>query len=296
MGTKNNFGIALFVLFVVFGSGCVNYTSVEDFSAGTNKFASSYNSVYSGSYDTCLSTAELRNVILELGETPSRSPLTQLQDDKAICAPYKATTEAFSESSLALVDFSKGLNLVASKNQFGSGDVTFVPSFSGINEDSLSEVPQLAGHGATIIGVNKWKDYFGSFFIQKSPQEMILETHPQLQDTLTLLGVLAQVYQVQLANYERNIKVLDTLIEDTQSTDAIKRAFVINRGRDQISRQDFLINYNQALEAVNVSYTKIYQRSELSSPKYNDPIFQQDMKEFMINISNLVQQSTLISN
>ena len=107
--------------------------------------------------------------------------------------------------------------------------------------------------------------------------------------------MFSDIYQVQLDNYERNIKVLDTLLYDVQSDDPVKRTFVINRSRDQNSRQELLNNYNEALQAVKESYKKIYERSELTNPHYKDPIFQQDMKEFLIKITNLIQQSKLIS-
>ena len=277
-------------------AGCANHQSVNDFSMGTSDFASSYNSVYPGSYDTCLSTAEIRNIILELGETPSRSPLTQLSDDKAQCAGFKEGTEAFNQTSLGLYDFSRALNLVATRSQLGSiNEEVFVPQFSGIDESAVKTVPELGGHTEEIAQVNTWKDYFQSFFVQKTPQEMILETNPQVTATVALLSVFSDIYQVQLDNYERNIKVLDTLLVDVGSDDPVKRTFVINRSRDQNQRQQLLNNYNEALEAVKSSYKKIYERSELSRPHYQDPIFQQEMKEFLIQISNLVQQSKIIS-
>ena len=60
-------------------------------------------------------------------------------------------------------------------------------------------------------------------------------------------------------------------------------------------RKAMLGNYKEALDSVKESYKNIYQRSELSDPHYNDPIFQEDMKEFLIKIQNLVQQSKIIS-
>ncbi len=166
--------------------------------------------------------------------------------------------------------------------------------FSGIDEKTADTVHELKGHRQEIVTVNQWKDYFGSFFVQKSPKEVIVENQPRIEATLALLGVFADVYQVQLDNYERNIKLLDTLLYDTESRDVVKRTFVINRGKDLDSRQKLLDNYNQALESVRESYKRIYERSELENPHYNDPIFQGEMKEFLIKISNLVQQAKLI--
>jgi hypothetical protein len=101
--------------------------------------------VYSGSYDTCLSSAEIRNVIIELGETPSRSPLSQLGEDKELCAPYKPTTEAFNESSLALYDYGQVLQLVAKHNQRPSfKNVQFIPQFNGVDESIVDTVPELS--------------------------------------------------------------------------------------------------------------------------------------------------------
>jgi len=59
---------------------------------------------------------------------------------------------------------------------------------------------------------------------------------------LTPLSVFSSV-----DNYERNIKVLDTLIYDIGSSDALKRTFVINRGRNHGTRQELLNNYTTAL-------------------------------------------------
>jgi len=303
MGTSKGMGkfsgsltVTAALLVLALQVGCANHQSVNDFSTGTSDFASSYDTMYSGSYDTCLSTAEIRNIILELGETPSRSPLTQLSDDKAQCSGFNSATEAFSQTSIGLYDFSKALDLVATRSQLGSfNEVQFIPQFSGIDESAADTVPELGGHKEEIAQVNTWKDYFQSFYVQKTPQEMILETQPQVTATLSLLGVFTDIYQVQLDNYERNIKVLDTLLHDVQSDDPVKRTFVINRSRDQNSRQELLNNYNEALEAVKESYKKISERSELTNPHYKDPIFQQDMKEFLIKISNLIQQSKLIS-
>ncbi len=291
-------GLVITVVFLGFAllAGCANHQSVNDFSMGTSEFASSYDSMYPGSYDTCLSTAEIRNIIMELGETPSRSPLTQLSDDKAQCAGFNSATEAFSQTSIGLYDFSKALELVATRSQLGSiNEAQFIPQFSGIDESAAEQVPELGAHREEIAQVNTWKDYFQSFFVQKTPQEMILETNPQVTATLALLSVFSDIYQVQLDNYERNIKVLDTLLYDVQSEDPVKRTFVMNRSRDQNSRQQLLKNYNEALQAVKDSYKKIYERSELTNPHYKDPIFQQDMKEFLIKISNLIQQSKIIS-
>ena len=303
MGTNKGMGkiggglfLSAALLILALQVGCANYRSVNDFSMGTSSFASSYSTVYSGSYDTCLSTAEIRNIILELGETPSRSPLTQLSDDKAQCSGFSSATEAFNQTSLGLYDFSKALNIVATRNQLGSfNEVQFIPQFTGIDESAAETVAELGGRTEEIAKVNTWKDYFQSFYVQKTPQEMILETQPQVTATLGLLSVFSDIYQVQLDNYERNIKVLDTLLQDVQSDDPVKRTFVINRSRDQNSRQELLNNYNEALQAVKDSYKKIYERSELTNPHYKDPIFQQEMKEFLIKISNLVQQSKLIS-
>jgi hypothetical protein len=303
MGTSKGMGktvgglfLSAALLVLALQVGCANHQSVNDFSMGTSEFASSYDTLYSGSYDTCLSTAEIRNIILELGETPSRSPLAQLSDDKAQCSGLNSATEAFNQTSLGLSDFSKALNVVATRNQLGSfNEVQFIPQFTGIDESAAETVPELGGHTEEIAKVNMWKDYFQSFYVQKTPQEMILETQPQVTATLGLLSVFSDIYQVQLDNYERNIKVLDTLLYDVQSDDPVKRTFVINRSRDQNRRQELLKNYNESLQAVKDSYKKIYERSELTNPHYKDPIFQQEMKEFLIKISNLVQQSKLIS-
>jgi hypothetical protein len=100
---------------------------------------------------------------------------------------------------------------------------------------------------------------------------------------------------VQLDNYDRNIKLLDTLLKDSESRDILKRSFVMDKTKALDKRQAMLNNYKQALDAVKASYKNIYQRSELSDPHYNDPIFQEDMKEFLIMIQNLVQQSKIIS-
>jgi len=174
-------------------------------------------------------------------------------------------------------------------------NVQFIPQFMGINESIVDTVPELRDSREEIQTVNRWEPYFLSFFAHLTPQEVILGTEPQVQATLNLLTIFTQIYQTQLDNYERNIKVLDTLIYDTGSSDAVKRTFVINRGRDHGNRQKLLNNYTTALDAVKESYKRIYQRSQLSSPHYGDPIFQQEMTEFLINIRNLVQQSKLIS-
>ena len=294
--TGGSYVITAALLVLALQAGCANHQSVNDFSMGTSEFASSYDSLYPGSYDTCLSTAEIRNIILELGETPTRSPLTQLSDDKAQCAGFNSATEAFNQTSLGLSDFGRALHLVATRSQLGSfHEVQFVPQFTGIDESAVDTVPELGGRKEEVAQVNTWKDYFQSFFVQKTSQEMILETNPQVTATLDLLSVFSDIYQVQLDNYERNIKVLDTLLYDVGSDDPVKRTFVINRSRDQNRRQELLNNYNQALEAVKQAYKQIYQRSELTNPHYKDPLFQQEMKEFLIKVSNLVQQSRLIS-
>ncbi len=277
-------------------SGCTNLQAIQDFGLGTSDFGTSYDSLYSGSYDTCLTSAEIRNVIIELGETPSRSPLTQLQDDKGRCAPYKPTTEAFNESSLALADYGKALQLVAKQNQSPSfKNVQIISQFNGIDENIVNIVPELSDSQKDVETVNQWKVYFPTFYAHKTPREVILETDRQVQATLNLLTIFTEIYQTQLDDYERNINVLDTLIYDTGSSDAIKRTFVINKSRDKNARQELLKNYNEALSAVKESQKKLYQRSELESPHYGDPIFQQEMREFLINVSTLIQQSKLIS-
>ncbi len=296
MQLKNGLAMYVSALIIISASGCANYQSVRDFGAGTGEFAGSYDNVFSGSYDTCLSTAEIKNIVLELGETPERSPLTLYGDDKQRCAPYKSEVEAFNQTSLALKDFSLALGLVVKRNELGGAfeNVQFVPQFTGIDENITETVPELRTHKKEIITVNKWKDYFGSFFVQKTPQEVILENQPRLEATFALLDVFSDIYQVQLDNYERNIKLLDTMLYDTKTRDAVKRTFVINRSKDQDRRQELLNNYNEALRAVKESYHKIYQRSELPDPHYGDPIFQTEMKEFIIKIANLVQQAKLI--
>jgi hypothetical protein len=274
----------------------VNYQAVEDFGTGTGQFAGSYDPVFTGSYDTCLSTAEIRNIILELGQTPASSPMTQYSSDKEKCAPYKSEAEAFNQTSLALLDFSRALNLVVQRSELkGAFDnVQFVPQFSGVDENITEKVAELRGHEQDVVTVNKWKDYFASFYVQKSPQEVIVENEPRLEATFALLDAFSDIYNVQLDNYERNIKLLDTLLKDSESRDALKRSFVIDRSKELDRRRAMLDNYDQALDAVKESYKSIYQRSELSDPHYNDPIFQEDMKEFLIQISNLVQQSKII--
>ncbi|MEM7007899.1 MAG: hypothetical protein AAF462_02065 [Thermodesulfobacteriota bacterium] len=277
-------------------TGCANLQAIQDFSVGTSDFANSYDRVYPGTYDTCLTSAEIRNVIIELGETPSRAPLTQLEDDKGMCAPYKPTTKAFSESAKALYDYSQALELVAQQNQSPSFRKTpFIPRFQGIDPNIVDTVPELGNSKKQVELVNQWEPYFKTFFAQKTPQEVILETGPYVDATLELLTEFSNIYQIQLDDYERNITVLDRVIEDTGSSDVIKRTFVINNSRDKDSRQELLKNYNQALISVIESQKRLFQRSELDSPHYSDPIFQQDMQEFLINISNLVQQSKLIA-
>ncbi|MEQ9618675.1 MAG: hypothetical protein RIG61_05840 [Deltaproteobacteria bacterium] len=277
-------------------SGCVNYQAVQDFGAGTGEFAGSYDNVFTGSYETCLSTNELKNIILDLGETPSKSPLTQYGSDKQICAPYKAEAEAFSQTSLALLDFSEALRLVIKRTELsGAFDkAQFVPQFSGIDENIADTVHELRAHRQEVITVNQWKDYFGSFYVQKSPQEVILENQPRMEATFALLNVFSDIYQVQLDNYGRNIKLLDTLLYETESRDAVKRTFVINQSKSLDRKQELLSNYNDSLNAVKESYHKIYERSELPNPHFNDPVFQAEMKEFLIRISTLVQEARII--
>lgn len=296
MKLKKSLALYVSAFFIFAASGCVNYQAVQDFGEGTGEFAGSYDAVFTGSYDTCLSTAEIKNVILDLGQTPAKSPLTQYGTDKAACAPYKTEADAFNQTSLALQDFSEALRLTVRHGELGGAfeKVQFVPQFSGINENITDTVHELRNHQQEIITVNQWTDYFGSFFVQKSPQEVIVENQPRIEATLALLGVFADIYQVQLDNYERNIKLLDTLLYDTESNDPVKRAFVINGGKDHDNRQELLDNYNEALKAVKESYKRIYERSELQNPHYSDPIFQSEMKECLIKISNLVQQAKLI--
>lgn len=284
-------------LFLGLASGCVNYQAVGDFGTATGQFAGSYDPVFAGSYDTCLSTSEIKNIIMELGRTPASSPMTQYSSDKEKCAPYKAEAEAFNQTSLALLDFSRALGLVVKRSELKGAfeNVQFVPQFTGVDENITETVPELRGHSQDVITVNKWKDYFASFYVQKSPQEVILENEPRIEATFALLDEFSDIYQVQLDNYERNIKLLNTLLKDSESRDILKRSFVMDRTKELDRRQAMLDNYNQALEAVKESYKSIYQRSELSNPHYNDPIFQEDMKEFLIKIQNLVQQSKIIS-
>ncbi len=289
----------LICIYIIVGlaTGCVNYQAIGDFGTGTGQFAGSYNSVFTGSYDTCLGTAEIRNIIMELGQTPASSPMTQYTSDKEKCAPYKSEAGAFNQTSLALLDFSRALGLVVKRSELKGAfeNVQFVPQFSGVDENITETVTELRGHGKDVVTVNQWKDYFTSFYVQKSPQEVILENADRLEATFALLDTFSDIYKEQIDNYERNIKLLDTLLEDSQSRDALKRSFVIDRSKELDRRRAMLENYDQALDAVRVSYKSIYERSELSDPHYNDPIFQEDMKEFLIKISNLVQQSKIIS-
>jgi hypothetical protein len=284
-------------IIVGLASGCVNYQAVGDFGTGTGQFAGSYNSVFTGSYDTCLATAEIRNIILELGRTPASSPMTQYTSDKEKCAPYKSGGGAFNQTSLALLDFSRALGLVVKRSELKGAfeNVQFVPEFSGVDENITETVTELRGHEEDVVTVNKWKDYFTSFYVQKSPQEVIVENEPRLQATFALLDAFSDIYQTQIDDYERNIKLLDTLLKDSESRDALKRSFVIDRSKELDRRRAMLDNYDQALDAVKESYKSIFERSELSDPHYNDPIFQEDMKEFLIKITNLVQQSKIIS-
>jgi hypothetical protein len=297
MGFDKYLGICIISLTAALTSGCVNYQAVQDFGTGTGQFAGSYDSVFTGSYDTCLATAEIKNIIMDLGQAPAASPLKQYTSDKGICAPYKSETSAFNQTSIALLDFSNALNLVVKRAEFKGAfeNVQFVPQFTGVDENITDTVPELKGHRDDVMTVNKWKDYFASFYVQKSPQEVILENQKRLQATFALLDIFSDVYQVQLDNYERNIKLLDTLLQDSESRDTLKRSFVINKSKDHDSSQELLNNYKEALDAVKQSYKNIYQRSELSDPHYSDPIFQEDMKEFLIKISNLVQQTRLMS-
>jgi hypothetical protein len=297
MGICKHLGVWVILLTAGLVSGCVNYQGVQDFGTGTGRFAGSYESVFTGSYNTCLATSELKNIIMNLGHTPAASPLGQYTSDKAACAPYKAETEAFSQTSFALLDFSKALELVVKRAELKGAfeNVQFIPQFTGVDENITHTVPELKGHENDIITVNKWKDYFASFYVQKSPQEVIVENQKRLKATFVLLDTFSDIYQVQLDNYDRNIKLLDTLLQDSASRDTLKRSFVIDKSKDHDRRQELLNNYNAALDDVKASYKKIYERSELPDPHYSDPIFQQDMKEFLIKISNLVQQSKLMS-
>ncbi|HSC34546.1 MAG TPA: hypothetical protein VLG45_04665 [Thermodesulfobacteriota bacterium] len=289
----------LICIYIIVGlaTGCVNYQAVEDFGTGTGRFAGSYDPVFTGSYDTCLDTAEIRNIIMELGQTPASSPMTQYTSDKEKCAPYKSEAGAFNQTSLALLDFSRALGLVVKRSELKGAfeNVQFVPQFSGVDENITETVTELRGHEKDVVTVNQWKDYFTSFYVQKSPQEVVLENADRLEATFALLDAFSDIYKEQLDNYERNIKLLDTLLEDSESRDALKRSFVIDRSKELDRRRAMLENYDQALDAVRVSYKSIYERSELSDPHYNDPIFQEDMKEFLIKITNLVQQSKIIS-
>lgn len=287
----------ILIFLVGLASGCVNYQAVGDFGNATGQFAGSYDTVFTGSYDTCLSTAEIKNIIMELGQTPASSPMTQYSSDKERCAPYKAEAEAFNQTSLALLDFSRALGLVVKRTELKGAfeNVQFVPQFTGVDENITETVPELRGRNQDVIMVNKWKDYFSSFYVQKSPQEVILENEPRLAATFALLDEFSDIYQVQLDNYGRNIRLLDTMLKDSGSRDILKRSFVMDKTKELDRRQAMLDNYNQALDAVKESYKSIYQRSELSDPHYNDPIFQEDMKEFLIKIQNLVQQSKIIS-
>lgn len=289
----------LICIYIIVGlaTGCVNYQAVEDFGTGTGRFAGSYDPVFTGSYDTCLETAEIRNIIMELGQTPASSPMTQYTSDKEKCAPYKSEAGAFNQTSLALLDFSRALGLVVKRSELKGAfeNVQFVPQFSGVDENITETVTELRGHEKDVVTVNQWKDYFTSFYVQKSPQEVVLENADRLEATFALLDAFSDIYKEQLDNYERNIKLLDTLLEDSESRDALKRSFVIDRSKELDRRRAMLENYDQALDAVRVSYKSIYERSELSDPHYNDPIFQEDMKEFLIKITNLVQQSKIIS-
>ena len=303
MGTSKGMGFTCGSLFItaailVFAlqAGCVNYQSVKDFSMGTADFSGSYDSVFSGSYDACLSTAEIRNALLEVGQTPTRSPLTQLSDDEAQCASFNSVTEAFSQTSLGLNDFGRALNLVAIQSgKVSSSGAQFIPQFMGFDENIAQKVPELRDHENDILLVNGWKNYFQSFYIQMTPKQMIIETQPQVDASLNLLTVFSEIYQVQLDNLERNVKVLDTLLYDMQSDDPLKRTFVMNLSREHNRRQQVLNNYNESLDAVKESYKRLYERSELDNPRYSDPIFQQEMKEFLIKITNLVQQSRIVS-
>ena len=137
---------------------------------------------------------------------------------------------------------------------------------------------------------------FGEVMLRlKAPGRERLFQSPRLDATFALLDEFSDIYQVQLDNYDRNIKLLDTLLKDSESRDILKRSFVMDKTKALDRRQAMLNNYKQALDAVKESYKNIYQRSELSDPNYNDPIFQEDMKEFLIMIQNLVQQSKIIS-
>lgn len=297
MGFYKHLGVWVITLTAGIAAGCVNYQAVQDFGTGTGQFAESYDSVFAGSYNTCLATAEIKNIIMDLGQTPASSPLGQYTNDKERCAPYNAETAAFNQTSLALLDFSKALNLVVKRAELKGAfeSVQFVPQFTGVDEHITNTVPELSGHRDDVMTVNKWKDYFASFYVQKSSQEVVLENQKKLQATFALLDTFSDVYQVQLDNYERNIKLLDTLLQGSVSRDTLKRSFVIDKSKDHDRRQELLNNYNAALDVVKESYKNIYQRSELPDPHYGDPIFQEDMKEFLIKISNLVQQSKLMS-
>ncbi|HVY54329.1 MAG TPA: hypothetical protein VHC46_01085, partial [Thermodesulfobacteriota bacterium] len=180
---------SVFAVVVGLASGCVNYQAVGDFGTATGQFAGSYDTVYTGSYDTCLSTAEIKNIIMELGQTPSSSPMTQYTSDKEKCSPYKAEAEAFNQTSLALLDFSRALNLVVKRSELKGAfeNVQFVPQFTGVDENITQTVPELSGHNQDVLTVNKWKDYFASFYVQKSPQEVIVENEPRLEATFSLL-------------------------------------------------------------------------------------------------------------
>jgi hypothetical protein len=222
--------------------------------------------------------------------------MTQYTNDNEKCAPYKSEAGAFNQTSLALLDFSRALGLVVKRSELRGAfeNVQFVPQFSGVDENITETVTELRGHEKDVVTVNQWKDYFTSFYVQK-PQEVILENEPRLEATFALLNAFSDIYQSQIDDYERNIKLLDTLLKDSESRDALKRSFVIDRSKELDRRRAMLDNYDQALDAVKESYKSIFERSELSDPHYNDPIFQEDMKEFLIKITNLVQQSKIIS-
>ncbi len=65
-------------------TACANMRAIEDFGEGTSKFSSSYNTVYPGSFDTCVTTEELKSTINEISGLEKVDTIKQIEAAKQI--------------------------------------------------------------------------------------------------------------------------------------------------------------------------------------------------------------------
>lgn len=285
------------LIFIVFSVGlissCVNLKAVQDFGTASKTFGTSYDEVYFGAYKTCLGSRELNHTKAQVLRLEEVNPETQIKGDENFCARWKKFADVYRETALAFADFGTALETLASK-----GNMDFQKQFTEITENLGSISPKLKLQEGNVEKINLLAQLLLRSYIKRQAAMLIRDSEPEVTATLELLPVLSDIYTEQLNTYKGNIDDVNKLAEKLNNTDtALVLQLLVRDNLNKFSkRKEILENYETALNDVKVSYSQILERAKFTKPKFDDPVFQREMQEFLIKIIKLVQGSKALTS